>query len=88
LDINERLKVDVLHILVNVTLGVFIGDAAVKALINKFVQELPLKKPMRSESEDHVNLSQIVSQFSTESSIPNSEFAESWLCEIRKILKV
>lgn len=68
LDINERLQMDVLHILVNVTLGVFIGDAAAKALTNKFVEEIPVIKHTAASPDDHAKISRIVSRFSTDSS--------------------
>lgn len=44
LEITERMRMDIFHIMVTTTLGIFIGDAAIRGLVAKFTGARQEKK--------------------------------------------
>lgn len=47
LEITDRMRLDIYHIIVTSTLGIFIGDAAIRGLVTKFTGSRQEKKEVK-----------------------------------------
>lgn len=82
LDVTERMRMDIYHIMVTTTLGVFIGDAAIRGLVAKFTGGRQEKKePKEPKEVKRVTLGPLEAK-------TGSEGADQFVAELRKMLRV